>query len=98
MSLLSPHHRLPVPSPSSSSSPVTIWFPYTRERPWLTFTTEVNLLWWLALALSFLTRFWRIDFPHYVVSVYNKPLFLGGKIAIQVELKLHPVKNFGPIK
>ena len=75
-SLLSSHHTSTPHSSSSAtstSSPVlvTTWFPYAREAPWLTYTTEVNVLWWVALALAFLTRFWRIDFPHYVMSVHK---------------------------
>lgn len=82
LSLISPHG---MPVAASSSSLVTTWFPYTRERPWLTFTTEINPLWWLALALSFLTRFWRIDFPQFVVSV-SKLRNIFGYAAVTVEL------------
>lgn len=30
---------------------------------------EVNLLWWIVVVAAFVTRFWRIDFPRYVMYV-----------------------------
>ena len=51
----------------STSSRRTNWFPYSKEGPPLSFTVNVNVLWWVVMAIAFVTRFWRIDFPNFVV-------------------------------
>ena len=43
------------------------WFAPTREAPPLSYTVEMNVMWCVVLVLAFITRFWRIDFPSYVV-------------------------------
>ena len=45
----------------------TNWFLYNKEGPPLSFTVDVNVLWWVVLAIAVITRFWRIDFPNFVM-------------------------------
>ena len=45
----------------------TNWFQYNKEGPPLSYTVDVNVLWWVVLAIAFITRFWRIDFPNFVM-------------------------------
>ena len=51
----------------TSSSRQTPWFPPSKEAPPLSYTVQMNFMWCVVLALAFITRFWRIDFPSYVV-------------------------------
>lgn len=51
----------------TSLSRLTHWFPRNMEAPPISYTVEMNVMWWVVLALAFITRFWRIDFPSYVV-------------------------------
>ena len=50
-----------------STSPPMRWFPHNEEGPPLSYTVDVNILWWVLLALAFITRFWKIDFPNFVM-------------------------------
>lgn len=43
------------------------WFHYNKEGPPLSYTVDVNVLWWLIMAIAFVTRFWRIDYPNFVM-------------------------------
>ena len=45
----------------------TYWFCYNKEGPPLSYTVDVNVLWWVVLVIAFITRFWRIDFPNFVM-------------------------------
>lgn len=45
----------------------TNWFHYNKEGPPLSYTVDVNVLWWVVLAIAVVTRFWRIDFPNFVM-------------------------------
>ena len=45
----------------------TNWFLYNEEGPPLSFTVDVNVFWWVVLAIAVITRFWRIDFPNFVM-------------------------------
>ena len=51
----------------TSLSHKTSWFPLNKESPLISYTVEMNIMWCVLLALAFITRFWRIDFPSYVV-------------------------------
>lgn len=50
-----------------SLSHQTPWFPPSKEAPPLSYTVEMNVMWCVVLVLAFITRFWRIDFPSFVV-------------------------------
>ena len=43
------------------------WLPQSSEGPLLLLKVELNILWWVMMVLGFLVRFWRLDFPCYVV-------------------------------
>ena len=45
----------------------TMWFPKSTERPFWSYTVEVNPMYWVLIACAFLLRFWKIDFPPYVM-------------------------------
>lgn len=51
----------------------TSWFAYNPGRPWLAYSVEVNVLWWVVVIAAFVIRFWRIDFPRYVMCVNMLP-------------------------
>lgn len=55
--------RRPIPEPRGPTS----WFVHSRQRPWITYRAELNVSWWLLLGVAFLSRFWRLDFPRYVL-------------------------------
>ena len=52
----------------------TSWFSYNPGRPWLAYSVEVNVLWWAVVIAAFVIRFWRIDFPRYVMCVDVLPV------------------------
>ena len=43
------------------------WFRYNKEGPPISYTVDINILWWVVVAIAFITRFWRIDFPNFVM-------------------------------
>ena len=45
----------------------TYWFHYNKEGPPLSYTVDVNVLWWVVMVVAVITRFWRIDFPNFVM-------------------------------
>lgn len=46
---------------------LTSWFRYNKEGPPISYTIDVNILWWVVMAITCITRFWRIDFPNFVM-------------------------------
>lgn len=47
--------------------PAVMWFPRSIEPPPVVHRVELNVLWWVVMALAFAVRFWRLDYPCYVV-------------------------------
>ena len=45
----------------------TTWFPPNPSPPWWTVQVNINVLYWVLIVASFIVRFWRIDYPKYVV-------------------------------
>ena len=43
------------------------WFTRSVEGPLLVYRTDLNILWWLVMGVAFLVRFWRLDYPCYVM-------------------------------
>lgn len=59
-----------MPSQTSSllsSSASVKWFEKSEEKPLVVRRVELNVLWWVVMALAFALRFWRLDYPCYVV-------------------------------
>ena len=52
---------------SGGSGGVSMWFERSGEEPPLVCSVELNVVWWVVVMLGFLVRFWRLDFPCYVV-------------------------------
>lgn len=44
-----------------------MWFQREKGRPLLVYKTELNVVWWVVMLVAAAVRFWRLDFPCYVV-------------------------------
>ena len=65
-------HASPVHPSAGQRSTCTVrtaetWFQRCCNGPLVVYKVELNVVWWLIMATAFLVRFWRIDFPCYVV-------------------------------
>ncbi len=59
--------QMPPSSSLLSSSASVKWFEKSEEKPLVVRRVELNVLWWVVMALAFALRFWRLDYPCYVV-------------------------------
>ena len=44
-----------------------MWFAPNPSLPWWTVQVNINVLYWVLIVAGFIVRFWRIDYPKYVV-------------------------------
>lgn len=54
-------------SPKGQGRGSITWFPKSSEAPPVVWRVELNVVWWVVMAFAFAVRFWRLDFPCYVM-------------------------------